>query len=82
VIDEDTGVRAYAKRERAIEQVVAIFRGRGSVGDTTGNCPGSKWVPFNAIAEHLTTDAATRPGATRCSACSRTPRSSNERSSS
>jgi hypothetical protein len=53
VIDEDTGKQARANRERAIEQVLAIFRGRGSAGDTTGNSPGSKWVAFNAIAEHL-----------------------------
>ena len=53
VIDEDTGARARANRERAIEQVLAIFRGRGQAGDTTGNSPGSKWVAFNAVAEHL-----------------------------
>jgi phage/plasmid-like protein (TIGR03299 family) len=53
VIDEDTGARARANRERAIEHVLAIFRGRGAQGDTTGNSPGSKWVAFNAIAEHL-----------------------------
>ena len=33
--------------------MLAIFRGRGTAGDTTGNSPGSKWVAFNAIAEHL-----------------------------
>jgi phage/plasmid-like protein (TIGR03299 family) len=53
VIDEDTGKRARAHRERAIEHVLAVFRGRGIEGDTTGNSPGSKWVAFNAIAEHL-----------------------------
>jgi phage/plasmid-like protein (TIGR03299 family) len=53
VIDEDTGTRARANRERAIEHVLATFRGRGLAGDTTGNSPGSKWVAFNAIAEHL-----------------------------
>jgi len=52
-IDEDTGPRARANRERAIEHVLAIFRGRGIAGDTSGNSPGSKWVAFNAIAEHL-----------------------------
>ena len=52
-IDEDTRPRARANRERTIEQVLAIFRGRGSAGDTTGNSPGSKWVAWNAIAEHL-----------------------------
>ena len=49
----DTGTRARANRERAIERVLAIFRGRGGAGDTTGNSPGSKWTAFNAIAEHL-----------------------------
>ena len=53
VIDDDTGRRARANRERAIERVQAIFRGRGGAGDTTGNSPGSKWTAFNAIAEHL-----------------------------
>ena len=33
--------------------MLAIFRGRGTAGDTTGNSPGSNWVAFNAIAEHL-----------------------------
>jgi phage/plasmid-like protein (TIGR03299 family) len=53
VIDEDLGNLARANRERAIERVLAIFRGKGIAGDTTGNSPGSKWVAFNAIAEHL-----------------------------
>ena len=53
VIDDDTGARARANRERAIEHVLAIFRGRGAVGDTTGNSPGTKWTAFNAVAEHL-----------------------------
>jgi phage/plasmid-like protein (TIGR03299 family) len=52
-IDEDLGKVARANRERTIEQVLAIFRGRGVAGDTTGNSPGTKWVAFNAIAEHL-----------------------------
>ena len=53
IIDDDTGRIARGNRERAIEHVLAIFRGRGTAGDTTGNSPGSKWVAFNAIAEHL-----------------------------
>ena len=53
MIDEDTGPRARAHRERAIEHVLAIFRGQGRAGDTTGNSPGSKWVAWNAVAEHL-----------------------------
>jgi phage/plasmid-like protein (TIGR03299 family) len=52
-IDDEMGKVARANRERAIESVVAIFRGRGSAGDTSGNSPGTKWVAFNAIAEHL-----------------------------
>jgi phage/plasmid-like protein (TIGR03299 family) len=53
VIDDETGPRARAHRERAIERVLAIFRGRGAAGDTTGNSQGTKWTAFNAIAEHL-----------------------------
>ena len=53
VIDDDTGPRARVNRERAIERVLAIYRGRGAAGDTTGNSPASKWTAFNAIAEHL-----------------------------
>ena len=54
VVDEENmGARARANRERTIESVLSIFRGRGVAGDTTGNSPGSKWTAFNAIAEHL-----------------------------
>ena len=52
-IDEELGKVARANRERTIENVLSVFRGRGTVGDTTGNSPGTKWVAFNAIAEHL-----------------------------
>jgi phage/plasmid-like protein (TIGR03299 family) len=52
-IDEDMSKVARANRERTIERVLAIFRGRGVAGDTTGNSPGTKWVALNAIAEHL-----------------------------
>src|SRR5438105_1528403 len=52
-IDEDVGKLAQASRERTIERVLGIFRGGGDAGDTTGNSPGTKWVAFNAIAEHL-----------------------------
>jgi hypothetical protein len=52
-IDEDMGKVARANRERTIEQILAIFRGRGGAGDTTGNSQGTKWVAFNAIAEHF-----------------------------
>jgi phage/plasmid-like protein (TIGR03299 family) len=53
VIDEDLGTAARANRERTIGRVLDVFAGRGSAGDTTGNSPGSKWVAYNAIAEHL-----------------------------
>ncbi len=52
-IDEDMGKLARANRERTMESVLAIFRGRGAAGDTIGNSPGTRWVAFNAIAEHL-----------------------------
>jgi hypothetical protein len=51
--DENLGRRARENRERTIENVLSIFRGRGAAGDTTGNSPGTKWTAFNAIAEHL-----------------------------
>jgi hypothetical protein len=53
VVDEDSGERAYENRQQTIESVLGVFRGRGAGADTTGNSPGSKWVAFNAIAEHL-----------------------------
>jgi hypothetical protein len=52
-INADMGKLAWANRERTIVHVLAIFRGRGVAGDTTGNSPGTKCVAFNAIAEHL-----------------------------
>ena len=52
-IDEDTGKVARANRERTIERVLAVFRGRGGADDTTGNSPGTKWVALNAVAEQL-----------------------------
>jgi hypothetical protein len=47
------GKVARQNRERTIESVLAIFRGWGIAGDTTGNSPGTKWVAVNAIAETL-----------------------------
>ena len=82
VIDDDTGARARANRERAIERVLAIFRGRGGAGDTTGNSPGhASGRRSTRSPSTWTTDGATRAAPTRCSARSRTPRSSSERSS-
>ncbi len=52
-VDKDLGKLARLNRRRTIDSVLAIFRGEGVGGDTTGNSPGSKWVAFNAIAEHL-----------------------------
>ena len=52
-IDEKMGKIARSNRERTIERVLAVFRGRGVAGDTTGNSPGTRWVAFNAIAEEL-----------------------------
>ncbi len=52
-IDGDAGRVARANRARTIERVLAVFRGRGAAGDTTGNSPSRKWVAFNAITEHL-----------------------------
>jgi hypothetical protein len=52
-VDEELGRLARANRERTIERVLAVFHGHGVAADTTGNSPGTKWVAFNAIAEHL-----------------------------
>ena len=54
MIDEEHR-QARARQPRADDRdgCSTIFRGRGVAGDTTGNSPGSKWVAFNAIAEHL-----------------------------
>jgi phage/plasmid-like protein (TIGR03299 family) len=52
-IDEEMGKMARTNRERTIERVLDVFRGQGVAGDTTGNSPSTKWVAFNAIAEHL-----------------------------
>jgi hypothetical protein len=51
--DENLSRRARENRERTIERVLAIFRGRGSAGDITGNSPGTKWTALNAIAEQM-----------------------------
>ena len=52
VIDDDTGARARANRERAIEWVLAIFGGRGDAGVITGNSPGTKWTAYQRNAGH------------------------------
>jgi hypothetical protein len=52
-IDEDIGKVARSNLARTIERVLALFRGRGRARDTAGNSPTTKWVAFNAIAEHL-----------------------------
>jgi Domain of unknown function (DUF932) len=39
-IDEETGKVARGNRERTIEQVLAVFRGRGAAGDTGRQQPG------------------------------------------
>jgi phage/plasmid-like protein (TIGR03299 family) len=51
--DQDLGQVARRNRQRTIESVLAIFRGGGAAGDTTGNSPGSKWVAWNAVCEYL-----------------------------
>jgi hypothetical protein len=53
VIEDEMGNIARRNRERTIEAVLDIFAGQGIAGDTTGNSPGTKWVAFNAIAEHV-----------------------------
>ena len=79
VIDDDTGTRARTVSARS-SGCWRSSEAAGAPGDTTGNSPGSKWTAFNAIAEHLDF-GDTRPARARCSARSRTPRSSSVRSS-
>ena len=86
-IDGDMGKVARANRERTIEHVLAVFRGRGAAGDTTGNGPGTKSVAFNAdrrVGARAPGAAAgaTRVGPTRSSGPSGTADRSSERSSS
>lgn len=50
--DPTAGGRAAANREEARAAIMAIFRGQGVAGDTTGNAPGTKWAAANAIAEY------------------------------
>jgi aminopeptidase N len=47
--DTDRSVRSAEKRR---DTVLAIFRGEGAQGDTTGNAPGSKWCAYNAVVEY------------------------------
>ena len=61
LVDEDTGARARVNRERAIDRVLTIFRGRGTAGDTTGNSPGASGLRSTRSPSTSTTDAATRP---------------------
>jgi hypothetical protein len=50
VVDEDTGARSRAgDRVRCPIASAAVAR----AGTPPGTAPGSKWVAFNAIAEHL-----------------------------
>ena len=77
--DDETWPSARENRERTIEHVLAIFRGRGIAGDTTGNSPGTKWTAFNAVAEHLDYGRRYTARTTRCSVRSRTRRSSSGR---
>lgn len=46
------GDRAAKNREEARAAVLAIFKGEGPAGDTTGNSGGTAWCAVNAIAEH------------------------------
>ena len=65
VIDENTGRLARTNRERAIEHVLAIFRGRGTAADTTGNSP--------AVSTRALQVCVTRPGRTRSRSFASTP---------
>jgi phage/plasmid-like protein (TIGR03299 family) len=51
-VDGEMGKVAVANRERAVSEILAIFRGAGAAGDTTGNASGTKWAALNAVAEY------------------------------
>ena len=54
VIDDDTGERrSGATASERSSTCSPSSAAAAAAGDTTGNSPGSKWVAFNAIAEHL-----------------------------
>ena len=51
-VEGSMGDRAVTNRDVAKNSIMAIYRGEGINGDTTGNAPGSKWCAANAIAEY------------------------------
>jgi len=51
-VEGSMGDRAVKNRDVAKNAIMAIYRGEGINGDTTGNAPGTKWCAANAIAEY------------------------------
>lgn len=49
--DDEMGTLAKQNRVDATEQIINIYRGLGSSGDTTGNSPHTKWAAWNAVGE-------------------------------
>lgn len=49
--DDEMGDRAKQNRTDATEQIVALFKGGGADGDTSGNSPDTKWAAWNAVGE-------------------------------
>ena len=81
VIDDDTGARARANRERAIEWVLAIFEAAGTRPSPAATDRHQVDGDIEAMAGHRGFEPLLcRPPAARCSARSRTPRPSSERS--
>ena len=56
--DEDMGKVARANRERTVQQVLSIFCGRGTAGDTTGNSPSTSGSPSMRSSNSSTTAGA------------------------
>lgn len=48
---ESLGDRALENRRTAKRQIMTIYRGQGSDGNTIGNAPGTKWAAVNAVGE-------------------------------
>jgi hypothetical protein len=81
VINDDTGKRARAHRERAIEHVLALFHGTAAPATRPETARGASGWRLTRSASTSTTDVATPRGRTKCNGHSRTPRSSSGRSS-
>ena len=73
-IDEEMGKVARANRERTIEQVLAVFRGRGAAATQPGTASERSGSRSTRSPSIWTTAGGTRAEPVRCSGPLRTPR--------